>query len=92
LGAVVVLRRLPAWLSMAGRNTLSMYIGSSVVAVVVLSGVGWAWQPGTVPAVLFALAVWAALAAVSAGAAARGRRLPLEAWLARRPAGMPPSA
>jgi uncharacterized protein len=88
----LLLRRLPVWLSMAGRNTLSMYIGSSLVAVVVLSGVGWAWQPGTVLAVLFALSVWAGLAMVSAGAAARGWRLPLEAWLARRPAALPPSA
>ncbi len=81
----LLLRPLPRWLSMAGRNTLSMYIGSSVAAVVVLSGVGLAWQPGTVPAVLFSRCVgdlgsgvgpgcrpWAAFAAGGlAGAAPR---------------------
>ena len=62
---------------------MTMYIASSITAVAVLSGVGLAWQPGTVLGCLFAVLVWLALAAWSASAARAGRRLPLEAYLAR---------
>ncbi len=73
----VLLRDWPAWLQRAGRNTLSPYLVSSVAAV----ALGMLWQPGLAAAYGFALWVWLLLSAWGASA----ERLPLEAWLARRP-------
>jgi uncharacterized membrane protein YeiB len=80
----LLLRGLPQWLSDVGRNTLTVYIASSITAVAVLAGVGLGWQPGTVAGTCFALLVWLALAAWSAQAARQGRRLPLEVLMARK--------
>ena len=67
----------------AGRNTLSMYIGLSVVMMIFLSGAGagWAKQVGTYELFLGALALYA-MAAVSSYLLTRHRvRGPLESWL-----------
>lgn len=79
-----LLRRWPAWLQDAGRQTLSLYLACSVVTV--LAWCPWAlgWQPGVLAAVLAGVALWAALIAVSAWATRHGLRLPAEAWLAGR--------
>jgi len=76
--------RWPRWLVLAGRNTLSMYVGSSLLIVAVLSGPGGAWRASPSALALGALLAWGALAAGSAWCAARGQRLPLEAWVAHR--------
>lgn len=76
--------RWPAWLVHAGRNTLTMYIGSSLLIVLALAGPAAAWQPSPAELTLAAAMAWVVLAALSAGAAARGWRLPLEALLAWR--------
>lgn len=74
---------LPRALVLAGRNTLSMYLGSSLLIVLLLSGAGLHAQPGTGAVLAIAVLAWAGLAAISASAAARGYRLPAEAWMAR---------
>lgn len=76
--------RWPAWLVRAGRNTLTMYIGSSLLVVLALAGPALAWQPTPLELTLAALLAWGGLAGLSAWAAAQGRRLPLEALLAWR--------
>ncbi len=76
--------RWPRWLVLAGRNTLSMYVGSSLLIVAVLAGPGWAWRASPSALALGAVLAWGALAACSAWCAARGRRLPLEVWVAGR--------
>ena len=75
--------RWPRGLVLAGQNTLSMYVGASVGTVLLLAGPALAWQPSVAALTLVATAGWVALAIVSAWAASRGRRLPLEAWVAR---------
>ncbi|MFG6415509.1 DUF418 domain-containing protein [Roseateles sp. DC23W] len=74
-GSVVMAR-----LAATGRHTLSLYIGSSLVSLLLLSGAGLALPLGT--AALTALSalywgLWVALAPRWRG------RLPLEAWLSR---------
>jgi uncharacterized protein len=76
----LLLRTWPAWLQRAGRNTLSVYIGSSFFSVVLWVQVRPA--VGVAAAYLLALAAWGLLMVL----AARFPRLPLEAWMARRPA------
>ncbi len=76
--------RWPTWLSQAGRNTLSMYVGGSVLIVLGLAGPALAWQPSALGLTLAASLAWLVLAGCSARAAAQGRQLPLEAWVARR--------
>ncbi len=73
----------PTGLVRAGQNTLSMYVGASGLIVLLLAGPALAWRPSVVALTLAAVAVWGGLAATSAWAAGHGRRLPLEAWVAR---------
>lgn len=70
------------WLAPLGQRTLTLYVGHSVLCLTLFSGLGLAWQPGTVHMALFAAAVWAA--ALAAARASGSLRWPLEAWLARR--------
>jgi uncharacterized protein len=74
---------LPAFLPLAGRNTLTVYVGSSLLLVLLLSGAGLHWAPGSVALFALGLVAWTLLMALSARAARAGRRLPLEAWIAR---------
>lgn len=76
--------RWPDWLVGAGRQTLSLYLACSVMAVLAWCGWGAGWRPGVVQAVAAGIALWAVLVAWAARASARGRRLPAEAFLARR--------
>jgi uncharacterized protein len=74
-----------AWLATlapAGRYTLSLYVGWSVVLALCFSGAGAAWQPGTLVVAAIALAGWAACAVLGSVAASRGSIGPLEHWLA----------
>lgn len=75
--------RWPRGLALAGQNTLSMYVGASVGTVLLLAGPALAWRPSVAALTFVAILLWGALAAGSAWAASRGRRLPLEAWVAR---------
>jgi uncharacterized protein len=81
-----LLRQPPSLLAAAGRNTLTVYIGSSLLLVLLLSGAGLALPLGSAATVGLALCVWVLLLGWSARAAGQGKRLPLERWLARRPA------
>ena len=64
----------------AGRHTLSLYIGSSLLSFAVFSGLGLAWWPGTVALAGLTLLYWGGWVLLSS----RWRgRLPLEAWLSR---------
>jgi len=81
---VLAWHRRPAWLALLaplGRHTLSLYIGSSVLSMLLFSGAGLAWQPGTTVALGLGLLYWGAglILAHKLGA----RRLPLEAWMSR---------
>jgi uncharacterized protein len=67
-------------LAMAGRHTLSLYIGSSLLSLAVLSGVGLALPLGTAALGLLALLYWGAWLFLAPRWQAR---LPLEAWLSR---------
>ena len=67
-------------LASAGRHTLSLYIGSSLLSLALLSGVGLALPLGTAALGMLALLYWGAWVAL----APRWRgRLPLESWLSR---------
>lgn len=67
-------------LARAGRYTLSLYIGSSLLSFAVFGGLGLAWLPGTVALLGLALLYWGGWVLLSA----RWRgRLPLESWLSR---------
>ncbi len=69
-----------SWLAGAGRHTLSLYVGSSVVSLVLLGGAGLALPLGTAALALLSVLYWALWMAW----APRWRgRLPLEAWLSR---------
>ncbi|WP_431260577.1 DUF418 domain-containing protein [Roseateles chitinivorans] len=73
--------RLLGALAPLGRHTLSLYLFSSVLSFALFSGVGLAWQPGTVVAAGLALAYWTGGLLL---ARVRGPRpLPLERWLSR---------
>ncbi len=81
---VLMLHRQPKWLQLLapmGRHTLTIYIGSSVVSLLLFSGAGLAWQPGTALALLLALLYWGAGLVLSH--LLGSRRLPLEAWMSR---------
>ena len=64
----------------AGRNTLSVYLGSSVAAVLLWAPFGLGLQTGVAAAYALALLVWLLLTA----AAAARPQLPLERWMAQR--------
>lgn len=67
-------------LAPAGRHTLSLYIGSSLLSLGVLSGVGLALPLGTSALAMVALLYWGLWVVL----APRWRgRLPLESWLSR---------
>ena len=67
-------------LALAGRHTLSLYIGSSLLSLGVLSGVGLALPLGTSALAMVALLYWGLWVVL----APRWRgRLPLESWLSR---------
>ena len=76
----LLLRRWPDWLVRAGRNTLSVYLGSSVAAVLLWAPFGLGLQTGVAAAYALALLVWLLLTA----AAAARPQLPLERWMAQR--------
>jgi uncharacterized protein len=78
----LLLRRWPSWLMLAGRNTLSPYIASSVLIVLLYFGLGL--RPSTWAGYGVGLLMWLGLMAWASDAARRGKRLPLEAWMARR--------
>lgn len=69
------------WLAPLGRHTLSVYVGASLLMLLVFSGAGLAWRPSTLGVVACALGLW--LLAATASLVLRGR-WPLEAWMARR--------
>jgi len=68
----------------AGRYSLSMYLSSSLLGLLLFSGAGLNWQPGTVGATLLAAVWWGLWLPVAKGLQARGQRLLPEAWLAAR--------
>jgi uncharacterized protein len=72
---------LPA-LEPLGQRTLTLYVGHSLLCLLLFSGVGLALQPGIGGLLVFSLLLWCAawLAARASGA----WRWPLEAWMARR--------
>ena len=65
-----------------GQRTLTLYVGHSVICLVMFSGAGLALAFTTVQIVLFAFALW--LLALVAAQLSGQRRWPLEAWMARR--------
>jgi uncharacterized protein len=67
-------------LAALGRHTLSLYIGSSLVSLAVLSGAGLGLPLGTAALVMASVLYWALW--LSLAPRWRGR-LPLEAWLSR---------
>lgn len=67
-------------LAALGRHTLSMYVGSSLVSLAVLSGAGLAWPLGTAALAVASVLYWVLWLVLAPGW--RGR-LPLEAWLSR---------
>ena len=77
----LLLRPLPQGLVWAGRNTLTPSIGGSMVAVLVYVGLGW--RPDTWLGYASGVGVWLVLMAWACSAGKRGKRLPLEAWMAR---------
>ncbi len=68
-------------LAILGQHTLSVYVGASLLMVVLFSGAGLGWQLSTAGWLLLALGVWSL--AWAASALWRGR-WPLEAWMVRR--------
>lgn len=74
----------PAWLSEAGRQTLTPYLLSSVTAVAVWSPLGLSLRLSNASLLLVSSLLWVGLMAGARRASQRQRRLPAEAWLARR--------
>lgn len=70
-------------LAPAGRLTLSMYLGASVLMALTLSGAGLGWQLGSVGTFAYALGLYALLLAAAWTAARAGWRGALERWLSR---------
>jgi len=68
-------------LAPAGRHTLSLYLGSSLLSLACFSGVGLALPWGTLALVAASLLYWAGWMMLARRLGPR-RRLPLEAWLA----------
>lgn len=79
----------PRGLALAGRQTLSLYVGSSVVGMLLYARWAGGWTPPLAAYFGVAALVWLLGSAAAAWASARGLRLPLEAWLARRRAERP---
>lgn len=79
-------RQLPAWLAAAGQQTLSVYLLSSLLLVLLWSPAGLGWSPGSAAVVLLAVLSWWLLMQGAAWLTRQGRRGPLEAWMARRSA------
>lgn len=74
-----------AWMTLlapAGRYTLSVYVGWSILLALLFSGPGAGWQPGTVGMAAVALVCWVACIGFAMYAARRGMTGPLERWLA----------
>jgi uncharacterized protein len=65
-----------------GQRTLSLYVGHSLLCVVLFSGIGLQLHLGTVGLLFWALGLWTS--ALWLARAQPGLRWPLEAWLARR--------
>jgi len=78
-GQAGLLRLVPA-----GRYSLSMYLSSSLLGLLLFSGAGLSWQLGTAAATLLAFVWWSLWLVVATSLQSRGRRLPPEAWLAAR--------
>ena len=70
------------WLAPLGRRTLTLYIGHSLLCVLLFAGVGLGLQPGTRDMAIFSLTLWCL--ALWAARASGTQRWPLEAWMARR--------
>lgn len=82
--ATLALHRHPAWLARLapmGRHTLTLYLGSSAVSLLLFSGAGISWQPGTVITTALAVTYW--LLGLILASLLGPRRLPLETWLSR---------
>ena len=71
-----------AWLSPLGQRTLTLYVGHSLLCLVLLSGAGFAIALTTAQIVLACLGLWALAWLVAACSGTR--RWPLEAWMGRR--------
>lgn len=71
-----------AALAPAGRYTLSVYVGWSVLLAVVFSGAGAGWYLGSAGVAAIALLGWIVCVVFGAHAARRGWIGPLERWLA----------
>ena len=65
-----------------GQRTLTLYVGHSLLCLLLFSGVGLGLRPGLWGLLGFSVSLWAL--AWAAAAASGTRRWPLEAWLARR--------
>jgi uncharacterized protein len=70
------------WLAPAGRHTLVMYLGLSIL-LMLSSGAFLGWSGGTVLTLALALLAWWAAAVVARSASARGWRDPIAQWLSR---------
>lgn len=71
------------WLAPAGRRSLSVYLASSLVFLLLLGGAGLGWGPllGSVPTLAVAVAVALALVLGVTWAERHGRRGLLERWM-----------
>jgi uncharacterized protein len=65
-----------------GQRTLSLYVGHSLLCVLLFSGIGLQLHPGTLGLLFWALGLWTL--ALWLARAQPERRWPLEAWMARR--------
>jgi uncharacterized protein len=65
-----------------GQRTLTLYLGHSLISLVLFSGVGMALALTTFQSVVFCLGLW--LLAWGAAALSGSKRWPLEDWLAHR--------
>lgn len=91
MSAVLVVAFAQAWsegkmawtakLAPLGQRSLSLYLACSLLCVLVLSGAGLGWQPGTLGVMALSLGLWLLAAAAAAHSS---RRWPLEAWMGRR--------
>jgi uncharacterized protein len=69
-----------------GQRSLTLYVGHSLIGLLLFSGAGLAITTTTVQSVAFGLSLW--LFALGAAALSGARRWPLELWMGRRdPAG-----
>lgn len=70
------------WLAPLGQRTLTLYVGHSLLCVLLFADLGLALRPSTVGMAAFSLVLW--WLALAAARASGAQRWPLEAWLARR--------